>query len=368
MTSITIAKLGLFAFLGVSVPCAPSGTTRDDLEQIGSLHTARSAHTATTLKSGLVLIVGGMTSGEGLASVELFDPSRKALEVLGSLGERRASHTATLLPDGRVLIAGGYNGDYVRSVEIFDPATRRFRQVGSLIEGRSGHTATLLPNGRVLFTGGVGSGWTFLRSAELYDPSAGSSELVGALNEPRESHTATLLADGRVVIIGGHSGRRENMTVYAGAEVFSPQTRGFVLAGAMKTPRHKHDAVLLADGRVLVIGGADRSDRVHFNSTEIYTPASANFQPGPSMANTRYKIAGTSVVLASGDVVVTSGARTPETLVSKTGRFQAASGSFPAAYHFAATALLPGGDVLVTGGYSDANRDTDGIWRLRVGD
>jgi hypothetical protein len=84
MTSITIAKLGLFAFLGVSVPCAPSGTTRDDLEQIGSLHTARSAHTATTLKSGLVLIVGGMTSGEGLASVELFDPSRKALEVLGS--------------------------------------------------------------------------------------------------------------------------------------------------------------------------------------------------------------------------------------------------------------------------------------------
>ena len=136
----------------------------------------------------------------------------------------------------------------------------------------------------------------------------------------------------------------------------------------MKTPRHKHDAVLLADGRVLVIGGADRSDRVYFNSTEIYTPASATFQPGPSMANTRYKIAGTSVVLANGDVLVTSGARTPETLVSRTGRFRAASRSFPEGYHFAAAALLPGGDVLVTGGYSDANKDTDGVWRLRSGD
>jgi hypothetical protein len=368
MTSITVAKLGVLAFLGAFVePCAPSATAQGALEQVASLHTPRSVHTATTLKSGQVLIVGGMASGgESLASVELFDPSGNTVEELRSLADRRAGHTATLLSDGRVLIAGGYNGDYLRSVEIFDPATQTLRQAGSLIEGRSGHTATLLPDGRVLFVGGVGRGWTFLRSAELYDPSASRSELVGNMNEPRESHTATLLADERVLIIGGHSGRRQSLKVYASAEVFSPPTRRFVSTGTMRTARHKHDAVLLADGRVLVIGGADRSDRVYFNSTEIYTPGSASFQPGPSMANSRYKIAGTSVVLSNGDVLVTSGSRTPETLVVRTGLFHAASRSFPAAYLFAAAALLPGGDVLVTGGYSDDNRDTDGIWRLRA--
>ena len=367
MTSITAMNLGALALIGAFVqPCAPSATTNAALERVASLHTARSVHTATSLKSGQVLIVGGMASGgESLANVELFDPSGNTLEQLGSLADRRAGHTATLLSDGRVLIAGGYNGDYLTSLEIFDPVTRSFRQAGSLIEGRSGHTATLLPDGRVLFAGGVGRGWTFLRSAELYDPSASRSELVGTMNEPRESHTATLLRDGRVLVIGGHSGRRQSMKVYASAEVYSPQTRRFLSTGTMKTARHKHDAVLLADGRVLVIGGADRSDRVYFSSTEIYTPGSANFQPGPSMANSRYKIAGTSVVLSNGDVLVTSGARTPETLVMGTGVFRATSRSFPAAYRFAAAAPLPGGDVLVAGGYSDDNQDTDGVWRLR---
>ena len=39
-------------------------------------------------------------------------------------------------------------------------------------------------------------------------------------------------------------------------------------------------------------------------------------------------------------------------------------GGFPAAYRFAAVAALPGGEVLVTGGYSDSNENTAGIWRF----
>lgn len=115
---------------------------------------------------------------------------------------------------------------------------------------------------------------------------------------------------------------------------------------------------------MLVIGGADRSDRVHYATTEIYTPRTAAFTPGPPMAHRRYKIAGTSVLLPGGDVLVTSGAPAAELLPGGKGSFREVPGRFPAAYRFAAAALLPRGDVSIVGGYSDENRNTAGVWRF----
>ena len=131
------------------------------------------------------------------------------------------------------------------------------------------------------------------------------------------------------------------------------------------TARHKHDAIRLADGRVLVIGGADRTDRVHYATTELFNPATATFERGPSMANRRYKIAGTSVLLPRGDVLVVSGAPAAELLDVDKWVFRELRGRFPAAYHFAATAPLPDGDVVIVGGYSDANQNTAGVWRFQ---
>lgn len=341
-------------------------SSAQSIQRVATLRTARAAHTATALPSGQVLVTGGMAdSGGSLASAELYDPLHNTVQPLPDMTERRIDHTTTVLRDGRVLVAGGYNGEYLASLEIFDPAAHRFQPAGSLAEGRSGHTATLLTDGHVLFVGGVGRGWTFLASAEVYDPATGRSEPVGSLGVPRESHTATLLADGRVLIVGGHAGRRQNMAVSASAEVFSPTSRRFESAGTLVTPRHKHDAIRLADGRVLVIGGADRTDRTYYATTEIYDPRTAIFERGPSMANRRYKIAGTSVLLPDGNILVTSGARAAELLDITSWTFHEVPGQLPDAYRFAAAAALRGGEVLITGGYSDANRNTAGVWRFR---
>ena len=367
MLDMTVARLGALALFSVAAePALLRAKAADSIEQVATLHIARAAHTATTLSSGKVLIVGGMVSGGGgLDDVELFDPGTNTLQRVGSLANARAGHTATLLGDGRVLITGGYDGEYLQTVELFDPATNVFKPTGSLMETRSEHTATLLSDGRILLVGGVGRGWTFLRSAELYDPATGRSTSVGPMSAPREGHTATLLADGRVLVIGGHSGRRPNVTVYASAEIFDPRTGRFGTGGSMGTPRHKHDAIRLTDGRVLVIAGADRSDRVHFTTTEIYTPGTASFEPGPSMRHRRYKIARTSVLLPNGDVLVTSGARSAELFDAGANAFSEIRGSMPAAYRFAVAALLRDGDVLIAGGYSDRNETTNGVWRFR---
>lgn len=333
------------------------------IQPIATLRVARSAHTATLLPSGHILVVGGMGPGGAMASVELFDPRTNTVRDMPPLVEPRAAHTATLLESGEVLIAGGFNGAYLNSVEIMDPVTQEWEKHDVLRQGRSGHTATPLPNGSILFIGGVGDGWTFLRTAESYEPATMSSKRVGDLSVPRESHTATLLEDGTVLVVGGHSGRRERMEVYAHAERFIPLEGRFQPAGRLATARHKHDAVRLLDGRVLVVGGADRTDRTWYETTEIYDQGTGTFAPGPRMENARYKIAGTTVVLPNGDALVTSGAASAEILSFNEPRFQRVPGRYPEPYRFAAAVRLADGDVVILGGYADGNRNTAGIWR-----
>lgn len=353
-------RIPIAVALLVATIVAPAPT----IVRVANLRAARSVHTATALASGQILIAGGMSAkGSSISTTELFDPATKRSTPAQPMRLARAGHTATRLPDGRVLIAGGYNGDYESSIEIFDPRTATFTGAGVLREGRSGHTASLLPDGRVLFVGGVGRGWTFLRSAEIYDPAKGRSESVGSLRSPRESHTGTVLADGRVLIAGGHNGRREAMEVYASAEIFDVANARFTAAGSLLIPRHKHDAILMNDGRVLIVGGADRTDNRYFASTEIYDPRANAFVRGPEMENSRYKIIGTSSLLPNGDVLVTSGARTAELLDAKRMAFSEVAGAFADGYRFA-TATSVNGNVFIIGGYSGSIEATAGVWQF----
>jgi hypothetical protein len=368
MRSFFFTVRGAIGVLALGV-CSSTNTAPHDgrIDRVASLRTPRAAHTATALPSGQLLVTGGMgPGGNSFSSAELIDLSTARAKPIAPMVDARIDHTAIALPDGRVVLVGGYDGSYLNTIEVFDPDTERFRMVARLNEGRSGHTATMLRDGRILIVGGVGRGWSFLASAELFDPKTGRSEDVGRLSVPRESHSATLLADGRVLIVGGHRGRREAMEVYASAEIYDPATRRFQSAGNLTTARHKHDAALLADGRVLVIGGADRTDRRHFATTEVYDPATGAFSAGPSMAGSRYKIQGTTVRLASGDLLVTSGSREAEVLDRKSFKFRPVAGEFPEPYYFATATQLPTGDVAIVGGYDPGNKITGGVWVFRV--
>src|SRR5438128_8910885 len=75
--------------------------------QLVSLNPERTAHTATALNSGHVLIAGGVNEGATLNSALLYDPVSGMLTPTGSMTATRAHHTATLLGNGTVLITGG---------------------------------------------------------------------------------------------------------------------------------------------------------------------------------------------------------------------------------------------------------------------
>jgi hypothetical protein len=336
--------------------------------EIAAMSTPRAAHTATALRDGTVLIAGGFGDHGGAeATAELFDPTTGRFRTTGSMSTGRYADTATRLRDGRVLIAGGYDADGHRlpTAELYDPGTGRFTATGSMIGPRADHTATLLADGRVLIAGGTGPGWSFLSSAELFDPGTGTFTATGSMSVPRESATATRLMDGRVLVAGGHAGRHEDITIYASAEAYDPSTGRFAPVGSMSVPRHKHDAVRLKDGRVLVIGGADqRDDAGRYDSTELFDPATNAFSPAGDLHDPRYKMRDTSVLLADGRALVCCGAPAAELFDPASGGFTTLAGGLGTGPLFAAAARVGPREVLVTGGYSLSGPATADAWLI----
>jgi len=335
---------------------------------IRSMTRQRAVHTATLLPNGNVLVAGGFAGDQNsLASAELFDPATGMFASAGDMSAPRAGHTATLLPTGKVLIAGGYNGNYLASAELYDPAARTFTSTSRMVTARSGHVAILLPNGKVLLAGGVGVGWTFLADAELYDPATNSFTATGNMLAARESHTATLLANGKVLIAGGHRGRRAAVTIYSSAEIYDPATGKFSVTGDMTRIRHKHEAALLADGRVLIIGGADERDGLAaYTSAEVYNPARGTFTATGNMNSPRYKLQGTAVLLNNGKVLVAGGANRAEVFDSSRNTFSYAAGDMGTPRLFATATRLQNGQVLITGGYHGNISVSSNAWIYRA--
>ena len=267
---------------------------------------SRDLHTATLLRSGKVLLIGGETDWVGspplpvvASSADLYDPAMGVFQQTGSMTTGRESHTATLLTDGRVLVTGGarpqgLSWETLKTAEIYDPASGTFSLTGDMVNPRIFHTATLLPNGKVLVTGGNGAGAT----AELYDPVTGSFALTGSMSVARSFHTATLLASGKVLVVGG-----------ATAEVYDPATGLFTGTGPPITAHSMHTATLLGDGTVLIVGGAGGTGFSPDTATaEIYNPATASFARTGSMGNGRLWHTATPLDATGQLVLVTGGA------------------------------------------------------------
>jgi N-acetylneuraminic acid mutarotase len=289
-----------------------------------NMSVARSGHTATRLLDGRVLVVGG-SFGASQPGAELYEPARDGWVPTAPMPSPRTGHAAELLSDGRVLVAGG-GSDFgaADAAQIFDPATGVWSLAGSL--QRSGPRLQLaaLADGRILaLAGNPREG----PSAEVYDPVAGrwsstaappglpvvyaaatltdgrvlalggqldfSGQTAAALYDPRsqswsaaarpslsafEGSTTTVLADGRLLLAGGTS-----LSVFpprgeptASAELYDPARNAWSPAGSMTSARSGHSATLLADGRVLVVGGFTRSGAMA--TAELYEAPTGAWQ------------------------------------------------------------------------------------------
>lgn len=227
------------------------------------------------LKDGRVLLVG---DGAGTTDAELFDPTTGSFVATGATTTPMMQPSATLLADGRVLVVG----DREPVAELYDPATGTFSQTGPMSGPREAFTATLLQDGRVVIVGGWATNGTVVdgtffpseaarlgSTVEIFDPRTGQFTQAAPMVTPRVYHFAVALADGRVLIGGGTASVRADAgsggivdPVVLQAEIFDPATGTFTPSGTLSTARFGAGAVLLGDGRVLVIGSVTPSGNV----------------------------------------------------------------------------------------------------------
>lgn len=143
-----------------------------------------------------------------------------------------------------------------------------------------------------------------------FENADGYSTTSGSLGTARALHTTTALAEDafeqevELLIAGGGGGNLLAPTATSTTELFSPVSRQFRPGPMMAVERALHRAVRLQNGQVLVIGGADNAG-VCVTSCELYDPATEAFLPTGSMNQGRAGHAAT--LLGDGRVLVTGG-------------------------------------------------------------
>ncbi|WP_426367958.1 Kelch repeat-containing protein [Streptomyces sp. E-08] len=245
----------------------------------GRMGQGRCGHSATLLPDGRVLVAGGTAarspdSERSLVSAEVFDPESGRWSPTAPMLDARSFHPAVALPGGAVLVAGGWaatrrdwrGGAGLAYCERYDPATGRWTPTGGFVAARTGHRLTPLADGTVLATGGgdpdagaQGRPDPYSRAtAERYDPATGTWSREADMPCGRALHQAVRLPTGEVLVVGG-TGDTLGEAGYRSAARYDPRFGTWSAEPGMAVGRVDFAATVLADGRVLVAGGAVRT-------------------------------------------------------------------------------------------------------------
>lgn len=320
---------------------------------------------ATPVPAHVVLLGGNDNNGNLLASAEIFSPSQNTFSpITGGVGFGRASTTATLLTSLQVLVAGGMGagGIPLSSAEVYVPNVGEFSPTGSLNQARGGHVAVPLLNGMVLVAGGCCVPFNvldpFWKSAEIFNPNLHAFSLTkGSMTTARFGAAGALLANGKVLIVGGVSDGAEAMP--ATCDIFNPATGKFTAtAGPMISGLLEPTATaLLGNKQVLIAGGIAKVGQTYAAQAgaQLFDQQSGGFFPVFPMVNARSSH--TATLLRNGRVLIVGGCcdskghalATAEIFNPSIGYFTLTGKlNVPRQEHTAT--LLPNGNVLIAGG------------------
>jgi hypothetical protein len=250
-----------------------------------------------------------------------------------------------LLPSGRVLSWGR-----IGQPQLWDPGTGAFREVPSAtMVFCAGHAS--LPDGRLLVTGGHLADRRGLRDANIFDGGSEAWTPVQPMDRARWYPSSTTLADGEILTLGGtdeHGLDVETPEVWTGTGWRSLDQAGRVLP---YYPR----VFLAPNGLVFYAGELAQSAYLDPGAAGQWT----------AVASSRYgrRDYGSAVMYRPGKVMIVGGSDPPDGVPTGTAElidlnqpapiWRYTGGMTYARRQFNAT-LLPGGEVLVTGGTSSA--------------
>ena len=238
-----------------------------------------------------------------------------------------------LLPDGTVMVTTESTASSPFA-EMYDPDANTWTADAAGGNPLGSHVA-LTPAGRVLtLAAAFGSQPVSMRRAVFAPRWTGPVPVV-----PSELHAAVLLLDGRVMLVGGPVVTL--VDVDAAAQVEGP---------GLSTLRRRHTATVMADGRILVVGGEDSAVLA---SAEVSSATQDAWTEAASLAQARTEH--TATLMLDGTVLVVGGSGGLGPLSSTEG-FNPVTGEWtdgqPLAFGRAghSATRLRDGDVLIVGG------------------
>lgn len=144
----------------------------------------------------------------------------------------------------------------IPNVMRFDGKTERWRAVASLPEARHGHGVARLGRQVLVFGGDSVYPSDEGRTDTLaYDPDADAWRSVGSMTTGRWGPSSVVLADGRLLVTGGASGNSIYTAARGTAEIYDPATETWTETGSLVVPRTGPSLTLLTDGRVMAAAG-----------------------------------------------------------------------------------------------------------------
>jgi hypothetical protein len=255
----------------------------------------------------------GVGELEGLRSSRILDPAADTFSGTGSMKYGRWYPTLVELADGKVLVASGVTklikdtqGSQVRRTEIFDPATNTWTEnyTGPASENTLPLVARLVltPNGKVFYPG-VGQMWgpfgqsldeALFGLQQFFDPATKQWEAVGLAPVGARSgasvvpllmtapyDTMNLLTFGGT--LGPPPGGYLALPLSTLTTIGADDRVSNELTGNLNHPRWYPSGVLLPDGTVLGVGGADKDEvidpgtEIAVKTPELYDPATGQW-------------------------------------------------------------------------------------------
>ena len=206
-----------------------------------------------------------------LAHLQLEDGAAAAVCSLWSKGWKAISEGRPRL----IYVVGGRYGNARQStVDLYDPRNASWTQLASMTGPRSSHGCVAL-EGKLYVVGGSGDGGVGVRealnTAEVYDPQTdGWLPLTNMSTARSEFGLATV--GGKIYATGGFDGASAAESV----EAYDPQLGSWALVASMSVKRKSHASVVL-DGKIYIIGGVGPDLRL-LHTMDVYNPRADSWQ------------------------------------------------------------------------------------------
>lgn len=158
------------------------------------------------------------------------------------------------------------------------PRPGHWTRLDALAFGHVGYSATLLADGSILVFGG------FSPQAEIWDATLDRTRTVATAPESRMEHAAVLLDDGRVLVVGGRVSSQGERSVQGSTVFYDPSTDSWEEGPKLLTPRADFSLDLLG-GSVLACGGLGAEEQPLADCEALVDGA---WTAGPSLGGPRH--------------------------------------------------------------------------------